>query len=96
MHSTSKILVAIITMCYECKKWDTMSDNIYLLTKRRGQLKQAVTKMVQHAMTYLDSTPNLEVKLKLIDTLRAVTAGKVRQSKLFFRHYVSAQITDIR
>lgn len=39
--------------------------------------KQAVTKMVQEAMTYLEKTPSMNIKLKLIDTLRTVTAGKV-------------------
>ena len=33
--------------------------------------------MVQEACTYVEKTPNLETKLKLIDTLRTVTAGKV-------------------
>ena len=33
--------------------------------------------MVQEAFTYVEKTPNLDVKLKLIDTLRTVTAGKV-------------------
>lgn len=40
---------------------------------------QATTKMVQEAMTYLDSTPNMETKLELINTLRTVTDGKVRE-----------------
>lgn len=34
--------------------------------------------MVQEVMTYLDSTPDLETKLELIDTLRTVTDGKVK------------------
>lgn len=34
--------------------------------------------MVQEAYTYVEKTPNMETKLKLIDTLRNVTAGKVR------------------
>ena len=33
--------------------------------------------MIQEACTYVEKTPNLETKLKLIDTLRTVTAGKV-------------------
>ena len=40
---------------------------------------QAVTKMIQEAYTYVEQTPDLETKLKLIDTLRTITAGKVRQ-----------------
>lgn len=37
--------------------------------------------MVQEAMTYLDSTPNMETKLELIDTLRTVTDGKVHNER---------------
>ena len=33
--------------------------------------------MIQEAFTYVEQTPDLETKLKLIDTLRTVTAGKV-------------------
>ena len=34
--------------------------------------------MVQEAYTYVDQITVLDEKLKLIDTLRTVTAGKVR------------------
>jgi 26S proteasome regulatory subunit N5 len=33
--------------------------------------------MVQEACTYVDQTDDMEQKLKLIDTLRTVTAGKI-------------------
>jgi hypothetical protein len=33
--------------------------------------------MIQEAMSYLDSTPDMDTKLELIDTLRTVTDGKV-------------------
>jgi 26S proteasome regulatory subunit N5 len=33
--------------------------------------------MVQEACTYVDQIDNMEEKLKLIDTLRTVTAGKI-------------------
>ncbi|CAH1793593.1 unnamed protein product [Owenia fusiformis] len=77
MHSTSRILVAVVKFCFQCNEWNALNENIILLTKRRGQLKQAVTKMVQEAYTYIDKTPDMETKLKLIDTLRTVTAGKI-------------------
>ncbi|CAG5135237.1 unnamed protein product [Candidula unifasciata] len=76
-HSTGRILVAIVRLCFESKNWDALNENIVLLTKKRGQIKQAVTKMIQEVCTYVDKTPNKEVKLKLIDTLRSVTAGKI-------------------
>lgn len=38
---------------------------------------QAVAKMVQECYKYVDTASDLTVKLRLIDTLRTVTAGKV-------------------
>ncbi|RUS73788.1 hypothetical protein EGW08_018447 [Elysia chlorotica] len=76
-HSTSRILVAIVKMCFDTGNYDALNENIMVLTKRRGQIKQSVTKMIQEACTYVDKTPSKEVKLKLIDTLRSVTAGKI-------------------
>lgn len=40
MVSTSRILVAIVQMCYDAKDWDALNENIMLLSKRRSQLKQ--------------------------------------------------------
>lgn len=40
MVSTSRILVAVVQMCYEAKDWDALNENIMLLSKRRSQLKQ--------------------------------------------------------
>ena len=77
MFSTSRLLVAIVKFCYQCKDFDLLNEHLILLTKRRGQLKQAVTKMVQEAFTYVDQVENREEKLRLIDTLRTVTAGKI-------------------
>ena len=45
---------------------------------------QAVTKMIQEAFSYVEQTPDLETKLKLIDTLRTVTAGKVQTNLCHF------------
>jgi hypothetical protein len=38
--------------------------------------------MVQQVMKFLDDTPNLDVKLSVIETLRTVTEGKVRTDVL--------------
>ncbi|RCH87488.1 26S proteasome non-ATPase regulatory subunit 12 [Rhizopus azygosporus] len=75
--STGRILVQVIKLCFEVKDWKLLNEQIVLLSKKHGQLKAATTKMVQEAMTYLDSTPNMETKLELINTLRTVTDGKI-------------------
>nr|SVE75708.1 EOG090X04UV [Daphnia hispanica] len=75
--STGRILEAIVQICFETKQWDLLNENIISLTKRRSQLKASVTKMVQQCCQYVDQTPSKEEKLKLIDTLRTVTTGKI-------------------
>lgn len=47
------------------------------MSKKHGQLKQAITKMVQVVMSFLDDAPNVETKLSVIQVLRTVTEGKV-------------------
>ncbi|KAG0745181.1 hypothetical protein G6F57_000067 [Rhizopus arrhizus] len=76
-ESTGRILVQVVKLCYEVKDWKLLNEQIVLLSKKHGQLKAATSKMVQEAMSYLDSTPNMETKLELIDTLRTVTDGKI-------------------
>ncbi|CAO3592996.1 unnamed protein product [Absidia cylindrospora] len=76
-NSTSRILVHIIKLCHDSKDWKLLNEQIVLLSKKHGQLKVATTKMVQEAMEYLDSTPDMDTKLELIDTLRTVTDGKI-------------------
>ncbi|CAO3652964.1 unnamed protein product [Mucor hiemalis] len=75
--STGRILVQVVKLCYEAKDWKLLNEEIVLLSKKHGQLKAATTKMIQEAMSYLDSTPDMETKLELIDTLRTVTDGKI-------------------
>jgi len=77
MFSTSRILVATMKICFDNKNFELLNENLVLLTKRRGQLKQAVIKMVQEACTYVEKLDSKDEKLKLIETLRTVTAGKI-------------------
>uniref|UniRef100_A0A8C3B3E4 26S proteasome non-ATPase regulatory subunit 12 n=1 Tax=Cyclopterus lumpus TaxID=8103 RepID=A0A8C3B3E4_CYCLU len=87
MVSTSRILVAVVQMCYEAKDWDALNENIMLLTKRRSQLKQAVAKMVQECYKYVDTVTDPPIKLRLIDTLRTVTAGKTNRKLYRWKLY---------
>ena len=54
-----------------------LNEQVLLLSKKHGQLKQAITRMVQVVMSFLDDTPSLDVKLTVIETLRTVTEGKI-------------------
>ena len=77
LATTSRAFVAIVTICKDAGDWSLLNEQVLLLSKKHGQLKQAITKMVQVVMSFLDDTPNLETKLSVIEALRTVTEGKV-------------------
>ncbi|KAK3172552.1 hypothetical protein OEA41_005875 [Lepraria neglecta] len=77
LASTSRLLVAIITISKDSGDWGLLNEQILLLSKKHGQLKQATTKMVQVAMLFINEAPDQEKKLSLIETLRTVTEGKI-------------------
>jgi len=77
MASTSRVLVAIVKLCFQAKEWALLNEHIVMLTKRRSQLKLAVAAMVRECCTFIDQTPDKETKLKLIESLRNVTEGKI-------------------
>src|SRR5262249_8257209 len=80
LATTSRCLISIVTICKEAGDWSLLNEQVLLLSKKHGQLKQAITNMVQVVMGFLDDTPNLETKLSVIETLRTVTEGKVRRT----------------
>ncbi|KAJ5918229.1 hypothetical protein N7454_010604 [Penicillium verhagenii] len=77
LATTSRLLIAIVTLSKNSGDWTLLNDQVLLLSKKHAQLKQATTRMVQEVMKFLDDTPNVEVKLSVIETLRTVTEGKI-------------------
>ncbi|KAH8703755.1 putative proteasome regulatory particle subunit [Talaromyces proteolyticus] len=77
LATTSRVLVTIVTISKDSGDWSLLNDQVLLLSKKHGQLKQATTKMVQVVMGFLDETPSVETKLSVIETLRTVTEGKI-------------------
>lgn len=73
--------MTIVTICKNAGDWPLLNEQVQLLSKKHGQLKQAITKMVQVVMGFIDETPNEDAKLSLIETLRTVTEGKVRANR---------------
>jgi 26S proteasome regulatory subunit N5 len=74
---TSATCVAIIRIYRDLKDWKAVGEHVVLISKRRAQLKSAVTKTVQEAMSYLDMITDESERLSLLETLRDVTAGKI-------------------
>ena len=89
MTSTATLLVLITRLAYEQSAYDVLMQQLVVMSKKHGQLKEAVVRMVDEAMKWL---PELEAKkekgefagkdgkdrwLELLTTLRDITEGKV-------------------
>ena len=75
--STNKVAIAILDLLHSQRQYTQLNTNITLLSKRRAQLQKVQETLVTHAITYLPSLPDIQTKRQLIDTLRAVSAGKM-------------------
>lgn len=75
--SNGRVMVLAVQLCFNAKRWEKLNDIVVVYTKKRSQLKQAVAKMIQECFTYVEQTPDMATKLKLIETLRTVTEGKI-------------------
>lgn len=80
MASTSWLLVSIVKLCFQAEEWALLNEHIFMLTKRRSQLKLAVASMVEERCTFIDQMPDKETILKFIESLRNITVGKVNNS----------------
>ena len=75
--ATPRYCVGIMQVLHAAGDWKGINEHIVLLSKRRAQLKQAISAMVKEAITYIDRAPDLAVKTDLIETLNTVTSGKI-------------------
>uniref|UniRef100_H0X4T0 26S proteasome non-ATPase regulatory subunit 12 n=1 Tax=Otolemur garnettii TaxID=30611 RepID=H0X4T0_OTOGA len=74
---TNRIYSSSLKCCYQSSFWFLIFGFKLLLNKNRKRLFIAVAKMVQQCCTYVDEITDLPIKLRLIDTLRMVTEGKI-------------------
>lgn len=85
---------SILTICFDCKEWSILKDQITVLAKRRGQKSSAVTVIVQKSMDYLKDAPSESVKVDLITALRNVSDGKIFVEKE--RAQLTQQLSQIK
>ncbi|GAA6023111.1 hypothetical protein JCM10207_007724 [Rhodosporidiobolus poonsookiae] len=76
LSSTSRLLIAAISILYDRKDYTQLNQYLQILSKKHGQLRQAVQKMVDKAMEFVDALEG-DDKLALIETLREITEGKI-------------------
>ncbi|EGT47618.1 hypothetical protein CAEBREN_15361 [Caenorhabditis brenneri] len=77
MKSNTRVVQYMAKLCFEGQKWDLLMETIMTLSKKRLLIKMAIAKMVRDAVAMIEKMPTEELKMKLIETLRTVTAGKI-------------------
>jgi 26S proteasome regulatory subunit N5 len=76
-ESTVKVAEAIVRAAFDVKDYEALNSVLALLSKRRGQFKRVILRIVGVATEYVERLPAKAEQLKLIDTLRAITEGKI-------------------
>jgi 26S proteasome regulatory subunit N5 len=79
MEATKEVALAIINMCFEAREWEAGIQQLFVLSKRKGQFKEAVKAIVQESIRYVDhlTTENHPLRDDLIEALRKITEGKI-------------------
>lgn len=75
---TAAICTELVRLAYSRQGWVALGEMVVLLSKRRSQLKAAVSRSVQEAMTMLkEEKPDEDTQVQLLKTLCDVTSGKI-------------------
>ncbi|KAJ2002699.1 proteasome regulatory particle subunit [Coemansia thaxteri] len=77
LASTSQLLIRIVEVCGDSGSWTLLEQEVAAMAKKHGQLKQAIARMVQRAMEFVDKTPDEQTRVEVIEALRTVTEGKI-------------------
>lgn len=80
LSSTTKLVKTICQLTYDARNYALLNSSINTLSKKHGQLKGAVQAMVELSIGWLDEIKQrdgVEKWLELVETLRAVTEGKI-------------------
>jgi len=80
VDSTVKVAACIVQLCFKARDFDALVQNLLMLSKRRGQMKQVVKAFVSEAMqvvNQLDDEAEADTKVNLITRLRSITEGKL-------------------
>lgn len=76
--SCSKLIKGIVNIYHDSSppNWAKINEYTVLLTKKRGQLKVAITDLVHLCASWIEGLEK-DIKLELIKTLMTVTEGKI-------------------
>lgn len=75
--SSKRIMVKLVETLVHSKDWELLDEQITVLSKKHGQLKDSIQTMIQTVIENLDKITDLDTKMKTIDVIRVVTENKI-------------------
>jgi 26S proteasome regulatory subunit N5 len=76
--SIGRILVAIVEIHFEASRFSELNEIIVTFAlKKHLQSEQAIGTMIRRCCEFVDATENDSIKMKLLETLKYVTDGKL-------------------
>lgn len=75
--SSKRIMVKLVELLFYAKDWELLNEQLTLLSKKHGQLKDSIQTLIQEVINKLDEIKDLDTKMKVIDTIRVVTENKI-------------------
>ncbi|ODV85975.1 hypothetical protein CANARDRAFT_28035 [[Candida] arabinofermentans NRRL YB-2248] len=77
LASSKRIMVRLVDLLAGQQAWSLLNEQITLLSKKHGQLKNSVQIMIQQTMEHLNKIEPLDTKIETIETIRTVTENKI-------------------
>lgn len=75
--SSKRIMVKLANLLVYAKDWELLNEQLILLSKKHGQLKESIQTLIQEVIKHLDAIKDLDTKMKIIETIRVVTENKI-------------------
>lgn len=75
--SSKRIMVKLADLLVYAKDWELLNEQLILLSKKHGQLKESIQTLIQEVIKNLDAIKDLDTKMKIIETIRVVTENKI-------------------
>lgn len=72
-----RVFSTIAQICIAANQWDSFNKHIESLVTHAPQSKKAAVEMIQVCRKHVNQITEKEVQLKLVDTLRKATKGKI-------------------
>ncbi|CDK25365.1 unnamed protein product [Kuraishia capsulata CBS 1993] len=77
LASSKRIVAYLVDLLANERDWSLLNEQITLLSKKHGQLKNTVQVMIQQVIEHLAEIDDIEVKVETIENIRSITENKI-------------------